>query len=390
MEKKKALLVVAGGRGLPDFLALFCVRPHLTVIITSEEGWDEGDLFKDAVRSLPYFEELLPTQHVPSYDMEMTKAACMRICQSYPQDGWEWTFSIGSCPKMMGIGAYEAAKEMNRPCIYMDAQHEKVASLVRPLDSIPPNIFHLTVDDYLRIYGREVDIPQAKKTYRDLVEEWGYIGKIMAHSLVGPVFVQQAKQRIGNLMQFSSVSSELSQLLKNLEDCGAIKSKRRGNRVEYAFVSEDYASFLSGGTWLEVYVWSEAKNRGFADDCQWGYIIRDTFHSVPTGKGQSPNNELDGLFMYKTQLILVECKTGKGTFKGENHHLDIMNDKSDMLGRSYVTKIFVTNENKAQNSYADFAKRAEARKIVVIAADELPNVGQIIEQEAKNPRYKRK
>lgn len=385
MEKKKALLVVAGGRGVPDFQALFCVRPHLVVILTSEEGWDEEGMFADAVRSLPQYEQLLPTRHIPSYDMEVTKETCMQICQLYPQNEWEWTFSIGSSPKILGIGAYEVAKKMNIPCIYMDGLHEKVVSLVSPFASVPPNIFHLKVDDYLKIYGRQADISPTRKLYRNMVEKWGYIAQVMVLSPAGLLFTQQAwNKKSGELIQFPSNSPELQRLLDDLEDFGAITVDNRNN--DCMFASSDFASFLGTGDWLEVYVWNEAKNKGFADDCQWGYNIKST---VTTGEGKAPN-ELDGLFTFKAQLILVECKTGKNVFKGKNHYLDIMNDKSDMLGRSYVTKVFVTNDNISQSSYVDFAKRAEARKIVVITAENLPDVGQMLEQEAKNPKYKRK
>lgn len=390
MERKKALLVIAGGRGLPDFLALFCVRPHLVAILTSTEGWEDEQLFRDAVGSQPQFETLLPPQHVDSYDMEATRRICLQTCQPYPQSTWEWTFSIGSCPKIMGIGAYEAAKDMGIPCIHMDVQHEKVVSLVKTFSPIPPNIFHFTVDDYLQIYGREADVPPSRKRDRRQIETWGHIARTVALSPVGALFTQQAfNKQVGAPIEFPSVSPQLLQLLKDLERYKSIRVKSDKNGVQCTFTSKKFADFLGTGKWLEIYVWDEAKKRGFADDYQWGYNVKNTSHSMTIGEGKAPN-ELDGLFMYKAQLILIECKTGKTAFKGEKHYLDILNDKSDMLGRSYVTKIFVTNENKTQSSYTDFAKRAEVRKIVVVTAEDLPNIGQILEQEAKNPRYKRK
>lgn len=387
--KKRALLVVAGGRGVPDFQALFCVLPHLVVILTSEEGWNEEFRFRDAVTGLPEYEDLLPTEHVPSYDMKATKEKCMQICKLYPPERWEWTFSIGSCPKIMGIGAYEAAKELDRPCIYMDAQHKEVVSLVRSFSPIPPNIFYLGVDDYLKIYGREVDETRLdKKAYRDQAENWGHIARIIACSPVGSLFTQEANETLKNI-QLPSFSPELLQLVENLENVRAVTIHERRNRIAFAFTSKDFAKFLGTGSWLEIYVWNEVKKRNFANDHQWGYPIKESASSIVTSRGKAPN-ELDGLFMHDAQLILVECKTGKGTFKGPNHYLDILNDKADMLGRSYVTKIFVTNQNKKQDSYADFERRAEARQIVVFTAEDLPDIGQLIEKEAKNPRYKRR
>src|SRR2546423_10667630 len=102
MEKKKALLVVAGGRAVPDVLALFYVQPHLIIVLTSEEGWRDEPTFVEIANSLPNHEQLLPTLHVKSYKFEEIKQACLEACQPYPESEWEWTFSIGSCPKIMG------------------------------------------------------------------------------------------------------------------------------------------------------------------------------------------------------------------------------------------------------------------------------------------------
>jgi hypothetical protein len=288
----------------------------------------------------------------------------------------------------MGIGAYEAAKELDRPCIYMDAQHKEVVSLVRSFSPIPPHIFHLGVDDYLKIYGREVDKTRFDKAYRDKIEKMGDIAQIVASSVLGSLFVSEIRKSTKEALS-KSVPLELLSLIESLENLGAVTIRGGRNSIAFTFTSKDVANFLGSGHWLEIYVWNEVKKRNFANDHQWGYPIKESTSSTATSRGKAPN-ELDGLFMYDAQLILVECKTGKGTFKGENHYLDILNDKADMLGRSYVTKIFVTNENKKQDSYTDFERRAEARQIVVFTAEDLPDIGQLIEKEAKNPRYKRR
>ncbi len=84
MDKKKALLVVAGGRAIPDVLALYVVQPHLVITITSEQGWDNENAFVEVAISLPNYEKLVSIPNVNAYDFEIAKQACIDACEPYP------------------------------------------------------------------------------------------------------------------------------------------------------------------------------------------------------------------------------------------------------------------------------------------------------------------
>ena len=135
MEKKKALLVVAGGRVMPDVLGLYAVQPHLVLTVTSEQGWDNEKSFVEIAESLPNNEKLRCVRNVNAYDLDIATHACFDACQPYPDSEWDWTFSISSGPKITGIAAYEVAKQKNIPCLYIDTQHEKVVSLIKDIRS---------------------------------------------------------------------------------------------------------------------------------------------------------------------------------------------------------------------------------------------------------------
>ena len=65
-----------------------------------------------------------------------------------------------------------------------------------------------------------------------------------------------------------------------------------------------------------------------------------------------------------------------------------------MLGRSYVTKLFITNacktkDGKLRAGYKNFEEQAKLRSIVVVTAEDLPNIGEIIKQEALKPTFPR-
>jgi len=146
-----------------------------------------------------------------------------------------------------------------------------------------------------------------------------------------------------------------------------------------AFTSKHFAHFLGSGDWLEVYIWNEVKEGRFADDCQWGYEIRS-----------EAKNELDVALTYKSQLIFTECKTEGDPFTGKTGHLDRISSKAEMLGRTYVTKVFITNASKTLKGYANFYEQAKLRGIVVATAEDLPDIGQFIRKQTLDPDFPRK
>lgn len=76
-------------------------------------------------------------------------------------------------------------------------------------------------------------------------------------------------------------------------------------------------------------------------------------------------------------------------FQGKASYLDTINNKAEMLGRTYVTKLFITNATKLRKGYANFLEQAKLRKIVVVTAEDLPDIGSIMEKQAINPTYPR-
>jgi isopentenyldiphosphate isomerase len=387
MEKKRALLVVAGGRIVPDVLALYGIQPHLVVILTSIEGWKDESTFREVVASLPDHEEIGETIHVNAYDFEAAKIACIEACRPYSDTEWDWTFSMSSSPKIMGIAAYEVARQKKVPCLHIDTQHEKIVSLVediRKKNVFPNNLFHMDVDTYMKFQQRQRKAQkQQELQYRRVVEQWEHIADILARSFDTPLFTK--------LMRDKAEKQEVTLSPSNLACSPLIQDLIQENMIKLAedpfggktcaFTSKNAARFLGKGDWLELYVWSKVKvhQQKFADDCQWGYVIKST-----------AENELDVVFTHKSQLIFVECKTDENPFFQKTRYLDGINNKAAMLGGSYVTKIFVTNASKVMDGYENFKEQAKLREIVIATGEDLPNIGNILEKEAKNPTYARR
>jgi len=168
-----------------------------------------------------------------------------------------------------------------------------------------------------------------------------------------------------------------------LQDRGLLSARRNETSdTKYSFASPDAAQFIGTGDWLEFFAWQAAINSGVADEqhCQWGCDI----------KAGQVYNEFDLMLMYKAQLIVAECKAERDPFKGKKDYLGDLNTKADMLGGPYVSKIFITNQPATgDKSYPTFKERAEQYKIVVVTAENLHEIGQILKREAEKPTYPR-
>ena len=384
MERKKALLVVAGGRALPDVIALFCVQPELLVFLTSEEGWHAEEVFESIAQSVPTCKNIFPIRNVSAYNFEAGKRACEQVCESYPEAEWEWIFAIGSGPKITCIAAYEVARQKGIPCLYIDTVHEKVVSLVKEYAGQEKDLFHLDIPRYMKIQRRTYrENKGTTAAYRSTVEQWGHMARELALSpdTVHFTFTLRKKDRKESdpvTLPSELATSPLLQTLEKTYNLIEIKPDSAGTLI-CTFTSSEAAHFLSTGDWLEIYVWHEAKLAHFVDDCQWGYRVLDG----------NAENELDLAVTYKAQLIIGECKTDYNPFKDKRKYLESLDSTANLLGGLYVTRVFITNQPKTREGYDSFKEQAEKRRIVVVTAEDLLYVGDILKREAVKPTYAR-
>jgi len=225
MKKKKALLVFAGRRAAPDVLALFCLQPSLVVAITSEEGWLAEEAFVDIANSIPDCRVEI-VRNVSAYELEACTNACRKIFKQYPQSQWDWTFTIGSSPKVTGIAAYEFAKQKDIPCWHIDTQHEKLVSLVKNVDVDKQTFFHLDLSTYMKIQHRQYKISD-DQTYRTIAQSWGHIARKMALSPDGTQFTQIVRDKKENDEIFFPSELITSSLVQTLEKENLIRPNKR-------------------------------------------------------------------------------------------------------------------------------------------------------------------
>lgn len=382
MERKKALLVIAGGRGAPDVLPLHWIQPQLVRVILSKQGWDYKDAFIDKAHSIPGCQiDVIPD--VDAYDLDAGIKACREACEPYPDTDWDWTFTIGSAPKITGIAAYEVAKEKGIPCWHIDVQGEHLISLVKTVEVDKEKFFHLTLDDYMKIQHRTWKInPGPTGTYRETVKNWaGIVRELVVSPDTAELLAPLRDKKVGVEVHLPSRLTRTTPLQAMVgERLITVRQGAMGNTI-CTFTSEEAAKFIGTGDWLEFYVWHEAVRSGLADDlhCQWGCSIFDG----PVEK------ELDLALMYKAQLIVAECKAERSPYQAPRGHLHKLQAKANVLGGLYVCKLFITSQQAVGDSYKSFKEQAEQYKIVVVTKERLPEIGQILRREATTPSYQR-
>src|SRR5581483_1201536 len=370
MEKKKALLVVAGGRAVPNVLSLLWIRPQVVRVILSKEGWDHRQAFKDIASSLPDCQvDFIPD--IDAYDFESGLEACQKAIEPYSAAQWGWVFDITSAPKITGIAAYEVAKRLNISCWHADAQRDRHVSLVKPVEIDKTRFFHLTLDDYMKAQHRTWKLSRGPVPgYRKYIKRWAEFAKELVLSPdTGELLQPLRDKKRGDSVPLPFHPGQ-SSLLKAAGDQAllAVQELTPG-AVTGQFHSEAAAKFMGTGDWLEFYVWYEAIHAGIADEahCQWGCSI----HDGPVEK------ELDLALIYQAQLILAECKAELNPFNARRGHLHELQAKANVLGGSYVCKLFITNQKAGGDSYKAFCEQANQYKIVVITGERLREIGRI-------------
>lgn len=379
-QRKKALLVLAGGRALPDILALLYLRPEVVVVIMPQEGWPFQQVFADITRTLPSCEVKI-IANVTAFDIDACMQACIEACLPYPDTGWDWTFTTSSSTKIMALAGYEIAKRKGIPCWQVDVLHEQVISFVRETEVDVQRFFRLTVDEYMINYGYAVDHYILRADYRDEFEACSDILRELIHSLDTPSFTTLLHDKPpGVQVPLFPATLVTSSLIQGLEACGAIKTKQKPDgTVTCEFTSKHFARFLGSGDWLEIYVWHEAKEAGFADDCQWAFqIIRGQVRF-----------DIDLALTYKARLLIAECKTDYNPFMGKGVYLNTLDSNAHLFGGALVSKVFITNQPRTRGGFEAFHEQAKLRNIIVVTQEDLADIGAILKREVTNPTYVR-
>lgn len=382
---KKALLMLTGGRGVPDMLVIKYLKPDIIFNLTTETGLRNAEnLKKLAEEKFHCYMEILPPIHLSSEtDVEAEqeiKEACIQALQREPEA--EWIMHFTSAPKIVGIYAHDVARDHKIPYWFLETSGKKVVSMVTVSPVNSDTLFKASVEEYMNAYGRVHEETKSEE-YRELAESLYPVAQLLIQdSVVTELLLQevrraskeQEEQKDAKLLEIS-VDRQAEGLIKQLHASGIFTDvKQTAQGLHCTIADFDKREFLKGD-WLEVYVWAKAKEASFADDCQWGYKIA----------AKLPSNELDLALTYNAQLLVAECKSGKSPFQVE--YLYKLHSIADLVGSNYVQLIFITSiprpkENDKRNfeKFNNFCQQADVRRIRVITRDELLQIGSILRE----------
>lgn len=182
----------------------------------------------------------------------------------------EFSIHFTGSPKIVGIYAHDVAREYNIPFCFLDTEGKQLISLVKDLPIDASRFFKASVQEYMGAYGRAYEIPKSS-AYRSQAQSWYPVAQTLAQmSRETPVLLREVRK---SATLDITVDKLAQPLLDELARSGMLTITGQTATVTYCQLSSDEVREFLKGDWLEVYVWQEAMNAGFADDCQWGYKI---------------------------------------------------------------------------------------------------------------------
>jgi len=380
----KALLMLTVGRGVPDMLAVKYLKPDITLILTTEQGLNSAKHLQNLVKlRFGCKLEILPTTH--PYNEYEIKRACRDALEQFSHA--EWVMNITSSPKIISIFAMDVAREQNIPCWFLNTDGGEVISLAKTLPIEHQAVFDVTVEEYMDVYQRQHEKRETIE-YREKAESWYPTAQVLVqypqitHQLLRKLRkAQEGKKQNESLsLKFGINAKPLIQELASSKSSFLVIDKETSDTLDCTISGGEKRKFLCGD-WLEVFVCKEVEKAGFAQDYQWGYKV---YH-------EKDIYELDLALTSRGLLFIGECKTDNDPFTKNSEYLDTIDANAGLLGRAYVSKFFITNHPNplSVSSYQTFQQQAAQKKIRIINADELPNIGEILKQEVIKPTYPR-
>jgi hypothetical protein len=408
MDKKKALLLLVGGRPLPNMLTVIQERPEIVLgIVSQDEKWKMEELRK-AITIYSglsgYKPEIIDSRVVDAFQLEEIKNACIFAMKEHTD--CDWIFNITAATKIMCIAAYEVAKAFSSQnhsiqCWYLDTQHSRVVSIVG--EARESGIFKVTMDEYAAACNCEVsgkDLEFLEKKQRQFCQdnwvpfvEFLVQNSVYIDALKRLIQIFNAKNRrkpSKGKIETYPINIPVAQAYPFLEIAEQTYLIQKLDREHATFSLDDVQARFFEGAWLELYVWSEAQKLQYFDYCEWNQKL--LLGNRP--KEKDPDNELDVTLLYNAQLIVIECKARQASF--EPSYLSALASAVHPLGENAVSKIFVTSQpvpsgtdKNINEKYDRFKEKAQDKRIRVVSREELPNIGQIISQQIKRPTYAR-
>ncbi|MGH9958283.1 MAG: Card1-like endonuclease domain-containing protein, partial [Pyrinomonadaceae bacterium] len=311
-DLRTALLILVGGRQMPNFLTAQFLQPDIIAPVASHEAMRAGQAWSKLESALRQMgKTVLEPEVVDAFDLQEIREACVRSLRKSPEA--KWVFNVTCATTVMSIAAYEVAKENRLACWYLDTDTQRVTVL----SGSPPDgrLFRVSVADYMRIYGRAVvqnsgESPDAAiiQLVSELAREASQTTRFQKN-LVKATAGQRVRERLETPIEMDAPDDSSRRFLSAAQDAKLIKGLEyvSSNKARFVLLGKESLDFLNGG-WLELHVWLTAKETGrFADD-----EICYSFKIPADGQ----ENQIDFAVTHAGALLIAECKSEEHPFKG--------------------------------------------------------------------------
>ncbi len=390
---KRVIVLVLGGRLTPNLVGILLHQPTVIEFVVSK---DTPARYAEICTVLEQFANLdyrAEPHYLSAYDFLANRDTCLTIAQAHP--GAEVIFDITSAPKVMGFAAYEVARFLHQRAVIIDTANGRLIDLIPPTTATMP--IQISLEQYLACYGRRpiftFDFDKLSVGRWQAIEAARYLataGLVAAETMDKLRSWSQGKdKRTIPFKKTQPLSSEAREILRKLQSFGFITDLQEhiDGRVQYSILNDMDWNYLEG-TWLEVFVWDQAKQclneegEPLFRDSNLGFSFE-----IPSNGARK---EVDVGYTYYGQLVHVSCKTGTTPFR--NQYLDELRAVSSLVGGRFTSRLFITNAfppPETDRDYARFLAQAKDREIVVVTGEKLPDVSAILKQQALRPQYSR-
>ncbi len=385
----KALLILVGGRPIPNILTVIHEKPDVIVAVCSKESIEE-----EWLQLKPAIEKFLPSvtikekEPIDAYDVDAIKNTCERALLEHPDA--EWVLNITGGTSLMTHGTYIAAEYCSKQrgisvrCWFLDTGHVRVISLLgKKRDA---SIFYLSVEQYIAAHN--YNLKDSGNTVNCRVvcqqEDWLAFAYRLGKNPLEVNLLKQILKDYNDKTRKTLKDDKKFQFLQELQKLGMVSKLREEEGYLHFFLSDKQRKFLDGA-WLELYVLQDAQNTGFFDDSLWSKEIVD---NDPKRAAKNPFifKEMDVSLTYKAQLMIVECKTGDEGSKTKT--LDDLVTVADLVGKGAVFKVLVTSQAEQENKSEEFQAKARSKSVRVIMQEELPQVGTILTELIQKAKHR--
>ncbi len=373
---KTVLISLVGGRPLPNIVLSQHVQPDNHYLIVSRDSVGAGRDYEKTLAALPPAFAPKDTFVVAPYDLHETIDACQKIFAQHPNDRIIINTTLG--PKTMAFGAYDAGKTWHAQGADIEVCYLARDQLVCLFANQADQRVQIGLEAYCASYGWQGNWKTAPGD-----ERLAHLAMLLSKNIECTMaLLQILRSNDRGKGKRTCKSKEFIPepefgLLTSLEALGLVSNVRHeAQGTVWTILDQSAGELLLSGDWLEYLVYTHAGGLKLPSGAQllseYGWGLEDAHR-----KG-----EIDFAGLYQGQLIIASCKTRPEL---RREWFEELRAKMDQLGKGMCSGMLVSTISRASRKpteLADYQKWAQINQIVLVLAEDVPNLPAILRKVA--------